>query len=86
MLIEEASANLLDGTVLNVREKPREKLRGGGLKLRRQLLIMIVLLMLMVTLIMVDDKCDDDDAVVGIGNQLSIFEFRVKQNRVKPSF
>ena len=47
---------------------------------------MIVLLMLMVTLIMVDDKCDDDDAVVGSGNQLSIFEFRVKQNRVKPSF
>ena len=41
--------------------------------------------MLMVTSIMVDDKCDDDDAVVGSGNQLSIFEFRVKQNRVKPS-
>ena len=26
------------------------------------------------------------NAVVGSGNQLSIFEFRVKQNRVKPSF
>ena len=73
---------------MNVREKPCEKLGGGGLKLRRQLLIHHD------DVVGVDgdngsgndDKCDDDDVDVGSGNKLNLFEFRVKQTRVKPSF
>ena len=64
---------------MNVREKPCEKLRGGGLKLPRQLLIHHD--------DVVDgdgengcgddDKCDVDDVNVGSGNQLNLFDLFV---------
>ena len=64
---------------MNVREKPCEKLRGGGLKLRRQLLIHHDVVVDVDgdgdSGIGNDDKCDDDDVDVdvGSGNQLNLF-------------